>query len=67
MNNNIKIAMTIKQQIGGNKTFLMLGVKNPVAIDNGLGFKIMRNAKGINYADMLRGSIEKNTGLYIRL
>lgn len=97
--NNIPIAKTIINQIG-DKALYMIGAKNLLAIDNGLGFKIMRNAKGVNYieiklnsldlydirycyvsvkgikeiavdnnyyADMLRGSIEKNTGLYIRL
>jgi len=98
MNNN-EVANIIYNQIG-YKSMLMIGAKNLVTMDDGLGFKIMRNTKGINYieiklnsldlydvrfcyvtvkgikeiavdnncyTDMLRGSIEKNTGLYIRL
>jgi hypothetical protein len=44
---NLKIAMTIKQQIG-NKALFIIGAKNLVAVNNGLAFKIKKNAN-VNY------------------
>lgn len=49
--NNFQIAMTIKQQIG-HKALFMIGAKNLMAINNGLAFKIMKNAKGVNYIEI---------------
>ena len=48
---NLKIAMTIKQQIG-NKALFIIGAKNLVAVNNGLAFKIKKNAKGVNYIEI---------------
>lgn len=50
MNNN-KVANIIYAQIG-YKGMLMLGAKNLIAMDNGLAFKIMKNAKGVNYIEI---------------
>ena len=94
--NNQNIAREIMNQIG-NGAFMMIGAKNFVAIENGLKFKVGRNAKGVNhititlnasdlydvtfaslrstsykvkaseegiYFDMLKPSIERNTGMY---
>lgn len=97
MSNNI--AQTISKQIGGSALY-MIGAKNLVAHEDGLGFRIGRNSKSVNYVkitltpadlydiefgyirgtsykvrssesglyfDMLRDSIERNTGLYTSL
>ena len=45
---NKEIAQTIISQLGGGKLVAMTGAKNFVAIENGVQFKIGRNAKSIN-------------------
>lgn len=50
MSNN-EVANIIQQQIG-HKALYMIGAKNLMAIDNGLAFKIMKNAKGVNYVEI---------------
>lgn len=50
MNNN-EVANIIQQQIG-HKALYMLGAKNLIAVNNGLAFKIMKNAKGVNYIEI---------------
>ena len=45
-----QVGATILQQLGGNKFIAMTGAKNFIGIDdNTIGFKIGRNAKGVNY------------------
>ena len=48
MNRNHEIATTILQQLGGNRFVAFTGAKEFIAIDNGLQFKIGRNASKTN-------------------
>ena len=45
---NKEIATTILQQLGGNRFVVFTGAKDFIAIDNGLRFKIGRNASKTN-------------------
>ena len=46
---NLDIANTILKQLGGlNRLRAMTGAKDALAIDNGVQFKIGRNAEGVN-------------------
>lgn len=45
------IANEIREQIG-HKAFYMIGAKNLCDVGNGLGFKVMKNAKGVNYIEI---------------
>ena len=46
--NNKEIAITILQQLGGNRFVAFTGAKDFCTIDNGLRFKIGRNASKAN-------------------
>lgn len=48
MTRNQQIANTILQQLGGNKFVAMTGAKQFVAIENGIRFRIGRNATRTN-------------------
>ena len=48
MTYNKQIATTILQQLGGNRFIAFTGAKEFLAIDNGLQFKIGRNASKAN-------------------
>lgn len=45
---NIEIAQTILNQLGGKRFSVMTGAKDHVAIENGVRFKIGRNATSCN-------------------
>jgi hypothetical protein len=45
---DLAIANTIKDQIGG-KALFMIGAKNLMGHENGLSFRVGRNAKKVNY------------------
>lgn len=47
----MQIAKTLIEQIG-NRSFFMVGAKNLVAHEDGLSFKIMRNAKKVTHVDI---------------
>jgi len=44
----IEIAETIKDQLGGSTFCIMTGSKNFIALESGLSFKVGRNPRGIN-------------------
>lgn len=44
-----QVAVTILEQIGGNRFVAMTGAKNLVAGKDSLSMKIGRNAKGVNH------------------
>ena len=46
------VSQTILQQLGGNRFIAMTGAKNLVDHGNGLSFRIGRNCKGVNYAEI---------------
>lgn len=48
MTRNQEIANTILRQLGGNKFMVMTGAKQFVAIENGIRFRIGRNATQTN-------------------
>lgn len=53
------IAKTILQQLGGSgRLVAMTGAKNFVAVDNGLSFKVGRNAQGVNYVRIILNSMD---------
>lgn len=47
MTNNLETANTILAQLGGNRFIVMTGAKHPLAIENGLQFKLPRNECGV--------------------
>lgn len=49
---NVQIAKTILDQLGGNRFMVMTGAKNLVAIDAGVRFRVGQNAKGINMVEV---------------
>ena len=52
MNNNAIIANNIIDQLGGRRFCIMTGAKNFAAIDNGVRFKIGRNATRTNMVEI---------------
>lgn len=53
MSTNIEIAQNIIRQMGGHaRLSAMTGAKNFVAHKDGVGFRIGRNANGINYVNI---------------
>ena len=49
---NMTVANTIYQQLGGGRFSAMTGAKNFVALDNGLRFRIGRNASRANMVEI---------------
>ena len=49
---NTAVANTIYQQLGGGRFAAMTGAKNFLAIDNGLRFRIGRNASKANMVEI---------------
>lgn len=58
MANNMAIAETIRQQLGGGRFTAMTGAKNFVAIDNGLRFRIGRNASKANMVEITLNGLD---------
>ena len=58
MTRNDQIANTIFQQLGGGRFAAMTGAKNFMTIDNGLRFKIGRNASKANTVEIKLNSLD---------
>jgi len=76
MKNNLTIAKTIIQQLGGNKFIVMTGARNIFADGQGVTMQIMKNKSKAKYVsiilnsldlyDMQFKSIDKDLNLIIR-
>lgn len=49
---NIQIANTILSQLGGNRFIVMTGAKNLMATENGLRFRIGKNAGKVTHVEI---------------
>lgn len=61
------VAVTILQQLGGNKFIAMTGAKNFYALDNGMGCKIGRNSKGVNHLKIILNAMDTYDMEFIRV
>lgn len=52
------VANTILQQLGGNKFIMMTGAKQFGCDDNSLGFKIGKNAAGVNFVKITLNAMD---------
>ena len=52
------VANTILNQLGGNKFIMMTGAKQFFCDDNSLGFKIGKNAAGVNYVKITLNAMD---------
>lgn len=64
--NNLNTAQTILSQLGGNRFAAMTGAKNFVAIDDGLTFKIGRNAKSVSHVTITLNGLDLYDVKFIR-
>jgi len=55
---NMNIAKTILNQLGGNKFIVMTGAKNVIGGENFLQFQIGRNSKGITNVKIILNSLD---------
>lgn len=62
----VSIAETIRTQIGG-KALFMLGAKSLVAVDNGLRFKVGKNAKGVTHVTIILEPSDTYTVMFHRI
>lgn len=58
MTRNMVVAENIRQQLGGSRFAVMTGAKNFVAIDNGLRFRIGRNASKANMVEITLNGLD---------
>jgi len=50
---DMTVAKTIMAQLGGNRFMAMTGAHNLVGTKDGLGFKIMKNAKEVTHVNIV--------------
>ena len=56
--NNLKVAETILEQLGGNKFRMMTGAKNLAGDENSLSMRIGRNSSNSNYLKITLNSMD---------
>ena len=58
MKNNLTIAKTIIQQLGGNKFIVMTGARNIFADGQGVTMQIMKNKSKAKYVSIILNSLD---------
>jgi hypothetical protein len=52
MNNSTQVAKTIIEQLGGSQFVMLTGSKNFGAIENGVSFRVGKNAKRVSFVSI---------------
>ena len=63
----ITIAHTIIEQLGGLRFFVMTGAKAPIALESGVSFKIGSNPKGITHVRVILTANDDYTMEFLKI